>query len=112
MVCFTDRNIDYYYIYLYTNLVSRLLCGVGYSSLYIHNLCPLIQSFILNCVTGSHDLKRSLNAAPKSDILGLNVSLSLFKGLLFMDDKVLGWTPLANAWLADRPPHQMNVSSF
>ena len=32
-VCFTDRNIVYYYVYLYTYLVSRLLCGVGSSSL-------------------------------------------------------------------------------
>ena len=35
--CFTDRNIGYYYIYLYTYLVSRLLCGVGSSLLYIDN---------------------------------------------------------------------------
>ena len=29
-----------------------------------HNLCPLIQNFIVNCVTASYDLKRSLNTAP------------------------------------------------
>ena len=28
------------------------------------NLCPLIQSFIVNCVKASYDLKSSLNTAP------------------------------------------------
>ena len=28
------------------------------------NLCPLIQSFIVNCAKASYDLKSSLNTAP------------------------------------------------
>ena len=32
-VCLTDRNIGFLYLYLYTYLVSCLLCGVGSSSL-------------------------------------------------------------------------------
>ena len=47
-VCFTDRNIGYYYIYLYTYLVSRLLCGVGSSSICkkIHHF----QTFRSRCI--------------------------------------------------------------
>ena len=52
-VCFTGRNIGYHYIYLYTYLVSSLLCGVGSSSLC--NL--LITIFFLSsnsskCING------------------------------------------------------------
>ena len=33
------------------------------------NLCPLIQSFIVNCVKASYDLKSSLNTAPNTQPL-------------------------------------------
>ena len=45
-VCFTDRNIGYYYIYLNTYLASRLLCGVGSSSLCYHILRRPYQDFV------------------------------------------------------------------
>ena len=40
----TDRNIGYLYLYLYTFLVSCLLCGVGSSSLSFDSI---IQRFPL-----------------------------------------------------------------
>lgn len=33
------------------------------------------------------------------------------QGVVYMDESVLGWRPLAEAWLANRSPQESHVSS-
>lgn len=39
-----------------------------------------------------------------------NMELSLWQGILFVDTTVVGWKPVAKAWLEDRTQQEVHVS--